>query len=197
MFRDLLCRSVGTWSNQVTIPPIPTIPDDRIPPKQFENISRPNRLQWNALTCSETNRMVLVDGGREERNREMSNLPFAYSPFQHKWRAILWAASDFPRHGRPTKITTNGARSGHGAMLFCINVVAPIFWPGIIQSRKKRYLWVNAFDSMEIFRCFSSSFFEQIEFWHRILFAWGLEHMFASCSSPRRWQTVSPANSEY
>lgn len=42
------------------------------------------------------------------------NKPLANSPFQTKNLAILWAASDFPRHGGPTIVTTRGALKGQG-----------------------------------------------------------------------------------
>lgn len=132
-----------------------------------------------------------------EKERETWNLPFAYSPFQHKWRAILWAAKDFPRHGRPTRITTNGARSGHGAMLFCINVVVPIFWPGIIQSKQKKwYLSVNAVDSMEIFLFISSSWFDRVEFRYRIWFAWAWTHDRFVLIAAAMTNSIASTNSE-
>lgn len=55
----------------------------------------------------------------------------ADSPFQHKWRAILLAAKDLPRHGKPTIVTTSGARSGHGV----VDTLIPI--PFDIKSEKK------------------------------------------------------------
>uniref|UniRef100_A0A2M4D7R3 Putative secreted protein n=1 Tax=Anopheles darlingi TaxID=43151 RepID=A0A2M4D7R3_ANODA len=38
----------------------------------------------------------------------------ALSPRQLRWRATLCEASDLPRQGSPTMVTTSGARSWHG-----------------------------------------------------------------------------------
>lgn len=48
---------------------------------------------------------------------KITNAPEASSPRQHKCLATRWAASDFPLHGSPTKVTISGALSGHGVEL--------------------------------------------------------------------------------
>lgn len=48
------------------------------------------------------------------KNNKKLNKPLANSPFQTKNLAILWAASDFPRQGGPTIVTTRGALKGQG-----------------------------------------------------------------------------------
>lgn len=67
----------------------------------------------------------------------VKKVPLARSPFQPKWRAILWAANDLPRNGKPTMMTTNGARSGHGAMMLFIPVL--ICSENVNKIEKKRH----------------------------------------------------------
>lgn len=50
------------------------------------------------------------------KNELKFNKPFANSPFHTKNLAILWAASDFPRQGGPTIVTTRGALKGQGTV---------------------------------------------------------------------------------
>uniref|UniRef100_A0A2M4B668 Putative secreted protein n=1 Tax=Anopheles triannulatus TaxID=58253 RepID=A0A2M4B668_9DIPT len=69
----------------------------------------------------------------------------ALSPRQLRWRATLCEASDFPRQGKPTMVTTSGARSWHGCRDDASSVALPM--PAIIDVVPSRapsmmpFLW--------------------------------------------------------